>query len=175
MHYLCYNAGMGNNQLLTSAPGVKDVKRDSNGRWLERPAGHTITHADASILARKRWDKYRQASARGIMREAIAIDPTVQTPADAYALVVGKQYLALMDSDRPKMDDVYRLGQIIGALPTAHDRVQAEAATVSDITGVVSALTSFIRQVRGQPLDIITVIPNEAGTAGEADEEREEG
>lgn len=125
---LCYNAGMATNALLTSAVDTDNL-RDANGRFLRKPDNlRVLTSAEASQISRKRWDNYRRASAKGIMKEAQAIDPSVQTPADAYALVVGKQYLTLLDSDKPKMDDVYRLGQIVGALPNAHDKVQHDTA-----------------------------------------------
>jgi hypothetical protein len=87
------------------------------------------------------------------MKEAIAIDPTVQTPADAYALVVGKQYVTLMDSDKPKMDDVYRLGQIIGALPTAHDKVQESGAITAVMEGVLDLTRVWLDVMQAQRQD----------------------
>lgn len=142
---------MATNTLLTSAP----TPRDERGRYLEKPANlPVLTSAKAREAAQKRWDKYRHASAKGIMKEAMAIDPTVQTPADAYALVVGKQYVALMDSDKPKMDDVYRLGQIIGALPTAHDKVQAETGTSPVVHTLDPDVMALLAQIAGaQSLD----------------------
>ena len=138
------------NTLLTSTP----TPRDERGRYLEKPANlPVLTSAKAREAAQIRWDRYRKASAKGIMKEAIAIDPTVQTPADAYALVVGKQYVTLMDSDKPKMDDVYRLGQIIGALPTAHDKVQESGAITAVMEGVLDLTRVWLDVMQAQRQD----------------------
>jgi len=128
---------MATNTLLTGAIDDNPL-RDANGRYLRKPDNlPVLTSVKAREAVAKRWENYRRKAAKGIMREAMAIDPSVQTPADAYALVVGRQYVALMDSDKPKLDDVYRLGQIVGALPTAHDRQQDTAGQAAQIVGDV--------------------------------------
>jgi hypothetical protein len=121
-----------------SETGTTDLRTLANGalydmqkkRIVANPGGgsRAFSQADgsASASAQKRWQKYRQAAATGIVREAMAIDPSVRVPADAWRVVTAKQYVALLDADKPRVDDLYRMGQIVGALPLAGE-VQAQA------------------------------------------------
>jgi hypothetical protein len=113
-------------------------------RIVSNPGGGTkaISQANASAMAKKRWQKYRQSAAKGILKEAIAIDPSVKTPADAWQLVTGKQYVALMDSDKPRADDLYRIGQIVGALPLAGELAAGQAQAQAGVTVTMSADTA---------------------------------
>jgi hypothetical protein len=179
---------MANNTLLTSAPRTKVLANGAvydldRGRIVANPGGgtHAITSVDAREKVRKRWENYRKASARGILKEAMAIDPSVETPADAYALVVGKQYLALVDSDKPKLDDVYKLGQIIGALPNSHEKqpdsavqaVQAVGDVVRDIAQMSAIWADVLaRQVSG---DITNIISTDDSQPADSGVERGEG
>ena len=146
---MVYNARMSTNALLTSA--VDNPLRDANGRYLRKPDNlPVLTSASASEASRKRWDKYRKASAKGILKEAQAIDPSVQTPADAYALVVGKQYITLLDAEKPSMKDVHYLGQIIGALPTAHDKQDTSGGVSAVVHTIDPAVMSLLAQIAEQ-------------------------
>lgn len=152
---MAYNGDMSTNTLLTGAIVREDTKngvimRNERGKFApgtQSKAG-IKSSADARNLAQKRWDKYRAATAKGIVAEAIAIDPSANTPEAAMALVAGKQYVALMDSDKPKVDDLYRMYQIVGGLPLAGElqaQAQSPAGTVGGIvTEILGALAAFV-------------------------------
>jgi hypothetical protein len=124
--------------------------RDERGRMLAPlPGKHTITSADASILARRRWEKYRQAAVKRIVGEAQSIDPTVQTPADAYGLVASKQYTALMDSEKPRIADLEKLGQLM----TGHggsEQSQRENTPPGTISSSPDALLHLVALIEAE-------------------------
>lgn len=82
-----------------------------------------ITTATARTMAQSRWEAARRAIGEAVLREIqpFATAP-VTTPLDAYAYVVSKQAVALVDSDKPRMDDVRTLGELMGHVETAADR-----------------------------------------------------
>lgn len=80
-----------------------------------------ITPDEAREMAHKRWDKYREATASRIVKEAQAIDSSIETEEDAWALVVAKTYIAIMDSDKPRGDDLEKVGRAMGAIPNITD------------------------------------------------------
>src|SRR5688572_14074895 len=124
--------------------------RDSKGRMLKPlPGSHVITKADASSLARKRWEKYRQAAVRRIVGEAQSIDPDVQTPADAFGLVAAKQYTTLMDSDKPKIADLEKLGQIMTGISEEPRRAN-EPTPPGSISGSPDALMQLVGMIEAE-------------------------
>jgi hypothetical protein len=64
-------------------------------------------------MAKRRWDIVRQKAAQAILDEGKAIDFSVRTPADALALLAAKQYTALMDSDKPVIEQFERLVRFV--------------------------------------------------------------
>jgi hypothetical protein len=103
--------------------------RDAQGRMLAPlPGAKPIRSSErARELSNKRWEDMRRKSNQRIVAEAAAIDPTVKTPSDAFALVVSKQYVALVDSDKPKMADVEKLGYLISGKDRQNSRRENEA------------------------------------------------
>jgi hypothetical protein len=95
--------------------GSGRIVRGADGRFLPgtRPANVIASSADARALAAKRHEAYRRAAVRRIVGEAESIDPSVSTGADAYALVASRQYVALMDHDKPRIEDLERLGALM--------------------------------------------------------------
>ena len=134
---------------------VKAAERDERGRLLAPIPGsekHQFTPITARIVQEKRWARARQAAANRITREAAAIDPTVSTWAEAWGLVAAKQYVALIDSEKPRGDDLYRIGQVMGALPTALETRAAEvagpaAAVLALPAEAATVLIDLLRQV----------------------------
>jgi hypothetical protein len=94
-------------------------------------------------MAQKRWEKYRQAAVRQIVGEAQSIDPSIQTPADAFGLVAAKQFTALMDTDRPKIADLEKLGQIMTGISEEPRRENAGGGENS-ISGSPEALMRLV-------------------------------
>lgn len=86
-------------------------------------------------MSNKRWESMRRKSNSRIVREAAAIDPTVKDPSDAFALLMSKQYVTLMDSDKPRIDHVERLGYIMAG----KDKANSQRENGAPPPGVVSA------------------------------------
>ena len=116
-----------------------------------------ITSATARDLAKRRWAKFRQAAARRVTAEAQAIDPTATTAAEAWGLAVAKQYTALLDSDKPRGDDMIRIGEAIGAVATARERDAEQTNNTVNIaildTGAAQALAQALAVLRGEVVD----------------------
>ena len=108
------------------------------------PTPHPITHANARTLAQKRWEKARLASSNRVLAEAAAIDPTVRTPADAIALVTAKHYTLLMDSDKPAVAQVERLGRMLTGMDTQTQAQQAQPAQHNTISGTPEAMAQLL-------------------------------
>ena len=89
--------------------------RDSRGRMLAPlPGTQPITHANARTLALKRWEKYRREAVQkvtGII--AKEVDPSIETGAQAYAVVLAHHAKLLIQSKQPRIYDVEKLGQLM--------------------------------------------------------------
>lgn len=113
-----------------------EVKR-VNGKWLEPPPKsieHRFTTANARTMAEKRWAKFRQSANSRILREAVAIDPTIKTPADAYGLLASKQFVALLDYDKPRIDELEKMAKLMtGYEPSkGNEDTDAPPATINN-------------------------------------------
>lgn len=76
------------------------------------------------------------------------MDITVSTGADAFGLVAAKQFAALMDSEKPRIADLEKLGQIMtgmGAEPRREDASDQPGS--GEISGTPSALMDLIAQI----------------------------
>lgn len=127
---------------------IENKARDDLGRFTKhaKSIGKPITKENAGALARKRWENYRLAAVRRIVEEASSIDPDVSTAAGAYGLLMAKQYTALIDSDKPRMDDVEKFAQLIGGAPRAAD-LRAKDEDTSSAADLVRELAAFAAQV----------------------------
>lgn len=104
------------------------IIRDDKGKFIKGASGQgkpIKSSADGRRLAELRWQKFRQTAASRVVQEAASIDPSVKTPADAWGLVTARQFSALMDSDKPRGDDLLAIGRAIGAMPNDADKMQA--------------------------------------------------
>ena len=103
------------------------------------------------------------------MREAASLDPTVQTPADAWGVLNARLFTEQMD--KPRGDDVAQLGRNIGALPLTHERIQAgdgnsQPQTVN-ILQIVGGDAARELMAEVQSLQLTNIISNDAAhTAG---------
>lgn len=124
------------------------VPRDERGRWLEQPPNSKqITSATARTMAEKRWKKAREKVRLRVTEEMQGFFPSVTTPEDAYAEIVAKQAVSLMDYDKPRMDEVDKLGQIMGARPDAQDLKQ-DATPVQQTTELLTAAARLLELVK---------------------------
>ena len=131
--------------------------RDERGRMLAPlPGTRPITHENARMLVEKRWANYRRAAVQRVTDEMRGFDPSIKGGADAWGMLVAKQAVALMDSDKPRGDDLYRIGQVMGALPTSLEARAAEAASASQTVNVqlppeaAVLLVDLLRELAGR-------------------------
>lgn len=122
------------------------IKRNEKGQFLALPPGAAplITSANAREMVARRVEKYRRAALRRITDEAMSIDPTVSTSADAFGMVAAKQFTTLMDSDKPAIDQLDKLRRIMtgddgvnsqrdhGSAPP-NGQISASAATLVEL------------------------------------------
>ncbi len=91
-----------------------------------------ITSEEGREMANTRWDKWRNANASAVLKEAQAIDPSIKTKEEALALAVGKTFVAIVDSEKPRGDDLEKLAKLLGATPTIADVKQPEPKNEQD-------------------------------------------
>jgi hypothetical protein len=91
-----------------------------------------ITPDEGREMANARWAKYRRATASRVLKEAMSIDPDVKTEEDAWALLVARVYQQIMDSDKPRGEDLEKVGKAMGAMPNITDVRQADQAQPED-------------------------------------------
>ena len=128
------------------------IVRDSNGRFQKGTVSpKPITHDNAREMLEKRAQKAAQRSRQRIVREAAAIDPDVRDIFDAHALMLARQYIAILDSDKPRMDDAEKLAQMLG---TAERKGAATAATMTVQAGEDDVIMLVMRR-RLQAEDVI--------------------
>ena len=121
----------------------EQVTRDERGRWITAPSNGApqFTSANARMNAQKRWRKTERAIADAIMDEIGSVMPNpAKTPRAALAHIAAKQAVTLMESEHPRMDDLEKLGQLMGEVPrTVELRAQA-ANTAGDVLDSLRAL-----------------------------------
>ena len=123
---------------------IENKIRDDKGRFKKgaNGLGRPITSQNAAALARKRWENYRLAALRRVVEEAKSIDPDISTSAGAYGLLMAKQYTALIDSDKPRMDDVEKFAQLLGGAPRSAD-LHTKEEDISSAADLVRELAAF--------------------------------
>lgn len=130
-------------------------------------AKHTITVADASKLAKKRAEMYRQAAVRRITGEIAAIDPTVSTGADAFSVIAAKQAVALLDSEKPRVDDLVRLRDLMTGKDAREDTQAQAAGVIADVAHDMAAMSALwadvlARQAGRKSADVVDAVAHDA-------------
>jgi hypothetical protein len=122
-------------------------------------------------MAQKRWEKYRRQAVKKIVEEAKSIDPSVSVGADAFGLVAAKQFTALMDSDKPAMDQLEKLYKMMTGVNTEESRRENASApgAISGSPEALLRLVEIIERDRRQAVDAAR------STDGEATDTRSDG
>lgn len=141
--------------------------RGERGRFVTGTAKHTITVADASKLAKKRAEMYRQAAVRRITGEIAAIDPTVSTGADAFSVIAAKQAVALLDSEKPRVDDLVRLRDLMTGKDAREDTQAQAAGVIADVAHDMAAMSALwadvlARQAGRKSADVVDAVAHDA-------------
>ncbi len=123
----------------------EQITRRPDGKWITAPKSPApITHANARSMAQRRWEKYRRQAVKKIVEEAKSIDPSVSVGADAYGLVAAKQFTALMDSEKPRIADLEKLGHIMTGMDAEPRRENTPDGSDSSITASPQALMQLV-------------------------------
>lgn len=137
-----------------------EAKRDTNGRFLSKPEGvmqYSITKDNAREMARKRWEKYQQAAADAVTEEMGSIVPGVTTPQAAWGVLNARLATQIMDSNKPRGNDLDILGQNMGAKPNAYERTEVENSGAAASVAILSAAADVLSALRDviRPADVI--------------------
>ena len=146
--------------------------RDDRGRAIvPLPGKHTISKEDASILVTRRWNNYRRAAVKRITGEAASIDPTVSTGADAFGVVAARQYVALMESEKPRIKDLEALQRIMaGDNPVAPTSPRSENfLSPSALSASPDALLELARRIEQEIAQRVDRARAVDATAAQAD------
>ena len=135
--------------------------RDERGRMLANLPGtenKAITSQNAPALARKRAENYRRAAVRRIVGEAAAVDPSISSGADAFAIVAARQWAALMDYEKPRIEDLQRMRDLMTGADDK--RKEEEGRTVTHIHQMDAATVALLERIaKQQAEDVVNVIP----------------
>lgn len=112
-------------------------------------SGAVLSSDRARAMVKARTEKYRRAMVERIMGEATSIDPTVQTPADAYGLLAAKQWQTLMDSEKPAIDQLDKLRRMMTGETGVESQRDHEPATPPNgtIAASVDTLLALVQQI----------------------------
>ncbi len=120
--------------------------RDERGRMLANlPGTQKITPETALAHARKRAENYRRAAVRRIVGEAAAVDPSISTGADAFAIVAARQWAALMDYEKPRIEDLQRMRDLMTGADDK--RKDEDGQTVTHIHQMDAATVALLEQI----------------------------
>jgi hypothetical protein len=121
-------------------------------RIVANPGGGTaaITQANASAMARARWEKYRRAAVREIVDEAKSINPAVMTSADAYGMLMANHYNKLMDSQKPAIDQVEKLGKMLTGMDVENSQRENTQAQPGTVTMAADTLVEIMQRLEDE-------------------------
>jgi hypothetical protein len=103
--------------------------RDKNGHWMEKPESampYAFTSQNAAAMARRRWEKYREAAADAVTKQLGKAVPDITTPEQAWGVMNARLAVQIMKSDKPRGDHLTDLGRNMGAIPNAYERTEIE-------------------------------------------------
>lgn len=147
---------MSTNQLETGG-----IIRAANGKFLPgTKSPHPITRDNAREMLEKRAQKAALRARQRVVREAAAIDPDVHDIYDAHALMLAKQYIAILDSDKPRMGDAKELSDMLGtSVPyrMQQDTGASVAAVVADMADLTRVWLDVMQAQRPADADVIPI------------------
>ena len=134
----------------TLPDGSPRYNKLSSGAIVDKTIGRIVTREQSSEQGRelvsKRWEKYRDAAASAMLKTVRAIDPSIQTEQEAWGYLYGKQFETLINSQKPRGDDLVKFGQVVGSMPTLAD-AKPQAVESEEDSEVVTALKALIEEI----------------------------
>ena len=104
------------------------IAERNRGKFTKLPPAlekYKITPETSAEMARRRHEKYRRAAAAAVADKVHGRISQVSTPVQAWSYIVADQVGKILDSDKPRGDDVRQVGQWIGAVVSESDRTLA--------------------------------------------------
>ena len=74
------------------------------------------------------------------------IEPSIQTEQEAWGYLYGKKFETLINSSKPRGDDLVKFGQVVGSMPTLAD-AKPQAVESEEDSEVVTALKALIEEI----------------------------
>ena len=134
----------------TLPDGSPRYNKLSSGAIVDKTIGRIVTREQTSEQGRelvsKRWEKYRDAAASAMLKTVQAIDPSIKTEQEAWGYLYGKQFETLINSQKPRGDDLVKFGQVVGSMPTLAD-AKPQAVESEEDSEVVTALKALIEEI----------------------------
>ena len=148
----------------TLPDGSPRYNKLSSGAIVDKTIGRIVTREQSSEQGRelvsKRWEKYRESAASAMLKTVRAIDPSIQTEQEAWGYLYGKQFETLINSSRPRGDDLVKFGQVVGSMPTLADaRAQTIEPSEEDnkvttaLKGLIAAITKKIEEAQPEIIE----------------------
>lgn len=153
------------------------AERGPGGRFLTKPKGieqYAITKENAAEMARKRWRKYQEAAADAVLDEVGSIAPGITTPEQAWGVLNARLAVQILESEKPRGDDLAVLGRNMGAIPNAHERNEMENSPAGSLAGAGEALTAILGILRDAMQPARDVIDGTATTVNQDTNTRNE-
>lgn len=119
---------------------------------------YAITKENAGAMLRKRWDDTYAAVGEAVLREVKSFaDVPTNTPREAFAYIAGKQAVALADSEKPRVEDLEKLGQLMGEVPRNVELRNGDPGTMVD--AMHEALLRLASEFAGTiPADVVDAL-----------------
>lgn len=116
---------------------------------------YTLTPEKGLELQRQHYQQTQAAIGEAVLSEIQSFaDIPINTPRDAYAYIVKKQAVALMDYDKPRMEDTQLLGQLMGEVPRLSElRDATAAATAAGAFALVALIERLIEERRANVIE----------------------
>jgi hypothetical protein len=134
-------------------------KRDESGRLMVRNehAAPIITAETSPEYTRRRWEKFREASAPALVRKMREKRPDldIKDEYDAFGALVDDQAGKVIDAKRPHPQGAEFVAKAVGAFPLAKEAEQAENPPISGILATGAAAVQ-IAAVLGEALRLVS-------------------
>ena len=117
----------------------------------------TTSERGREVVA-KRYQMTRDRIREQVMQEVNSIsDIPVNTPEDAYAFVVGKQTIALIDSEKPRFEDVEKLGLLMDLVEAKYKESQTPPQVVTHT--IEPAVMELLSQIAAAQAENAAALP----------------
>jgi len=147
----------------TLPDGSPRYRKLESGAIVDKTINRIVTREMSSEQGRelvsKRWEKYRESAASAMLKTVQALEPSIKTEQDAWGYVTGKQFETLINSSKPRGDDLVKFGQVVGSLPTAAEakpqpiESEEDSKVTTALKGLIEAITKKIEEAEREVIE----------------------